>query len=235
MSALICPLSVKPSMIKKDYPLSIAATLLLNVLIMDQFFTGSSRMILGRLDGVLLLVGFGFFMYLAVKDALKSRAENLCIQEAETVIGYSMGKSILLSLVGLAGIIIGGDMTVNGAKEIARAFGLSEALIGLTIVAVGTSLPELVTSIVAARKGESDIALGNVVGSNIFNVFLILGLSSTILPMNVTKTYLYDVGLLTIVSILVYIPILLRKKIGRVMGTVMTCSYIAYTAYLIMR
>lgn len=235
MSALICPLSVKPSMIKKEYPLSIAATLLLNVLIMDQFFTGSSRMILGRLDGVLLLVGFGFFMYLAVKDALKSRAENLCIQEAETVIGYSMGKSILLSLVGLAGIIIGGDMTVNGAKEIARAFGLSEALIGLTIVAVGTSLPELVTSIVAARKGESDIALGNVVGSNIFNVFLILGLSSTILPMNVTKTYLYDVGLLTIVSILVYIPILLRKKIGRVMGAVMTCSYIAYTAYLIMR
>ena len=181
------------------------------------------------------LVGFGFFMYLAVKDALKSRAENLCIQEAETVIGYSMGKSILLSLVGLAGIIIGGDMTVNGAKEIARAFGLSEALIGLTIVAVGTSLPELVTSIVAARKGESDIALGNVVGSNIFNVFLILGLSCTILPMNVTKTYLYDVGLLTIVSILVYIPILLRKKIGRVMGAVMTCSYIAYTAYLIMR
>jgi cation:H+ antiporter len=131
--------------------------------------------------------------------------------------------------------IIGGDMTVNGAKEIARAFGLSEALIGLTIVAVGTSLPELVTSIVAARKGESDIALGNVVGSNIFNVFLILGLSSTILPMNVTKTYLYDVGLLTIVSILVYIPILLRKKIGRVMGAVMTCSYIAYTAYLIIR
>ena len=235
MSALICPLSVKPSMIKKDYPLSIAATLLLNVLIMDHLFTKSSRMVLGRLDGILLLMGFSVFMYLTVKDALKSRADNLCIQEAETAIGYSMGKSILISLVGLAGIIIGGDMTVNGAKEIARAFGLSESLIGLTIVAVGTSLPELVTSIVAAKKGESDIALGNVVGSNMFNVFLILGLSSTILPMNVTKTYMYDVGLLTIVSILVYIPILLRKKIGRIMGAIMTCSYIAYTAYLIMR
>lgn len=235
MSALICPLSVKPSIIKKDYPLSIVATLLLNVLIMDQLFTKSSQMVLGRLDGILLLFGFGIFMYLTVKDALKSRANNLCIQEAEAAIGYSMGKSILISIIGLSGIIIGGNMTVSGAKEIARAFGLSEALIGLTIVAVGTSLPELVTSIVAAKKGESDIALGNVVGSNMFNIFLILGLSSTILPMNVTLTYMYDVGLLTIVSILIYIPILFRKKIGRVMGAVMTCSYIAYTAYLILR
>lgn len=235
MSAMICPLSIKPSIIKKDYPLSIVAVLLLNVLIMDQLFTKNSPMTLGRLDGIFLLIGFGIFMYLTIKDAFKSRAKNLCVPEAETAIGYPMGKSILISLVGLAGIIIGGDMTVNGAKEIARAFGLSEALIGLTIVAVGTSLPELVTSIVAAKKGESDIAIGNVVGSNIFNIFLILGVSSTILPMNISKTYLYDVGLLTIVSILIYIPILLKKKIGRVMGTIMTCSYIAYTAYLIMR
>ena len=103
-----------------------------------------------------------------------------------------MGMSIFVSIVRLAGIVLGGDLTVNAAKEIARAFGLSEALIGLTIVALGTSLPELVTSIVAAQEGESDIGLGNVVGSNIFNIFLILGVSGSIFPMAVTNTYLHD-------------------------------------------
>ena len=112
---------------------------------------------------------------------------------------------------------------------------MSEALIGLTIVAIGTSLPELVTSIVAAKKGESDIALGNVVGSNLFNIFFILGCSATILPMHVSGTYIYDIGLLIIVSVLAFIPIAKSKKVGRVMGGVMTLAYVAYTVYLIMR
>lgn len=235
MSALICPLSVKQSMIKKDYPLSILAVLLLDILILDRTFWGRSQMTLGRMDGVLLLAGFALFMYLTVQEGSKKRKESLCAQETEISAKYTMPVSILLSLAGLVGIIFGGDMTVNGAKEIARALGLSEALIGLTIVAVGTSLPELVTSIVAARKGESDIALGNVVGSNIFNIFLILGLSSTILPMTVTETYMYDIGLLAVLSIAVFIPIALTRRIGRVMGSLMTCSYIFYTVYLIVR
>lgn len=235
MSAMICPLSVKQSMIKKDYPLSILAVLLLDILILDRVFKGSEKMTLGRTDGLLLLLGFAVFMYLTVQEGLKKRRESLCAQETEVSAKYTMPVSILLSLVGLAGIIAGGDMTVNGAKDIARAFGLSEALIGLTIVAVGTSLPELVTSIVAARKGESDIALGNVVGSNIFNIFLILGLSSTILPMTVTETYMYDIGLLAILSILIFIPIARNRRVGRFMGTLMTCSYVVYTVYLIVR
>ena len=111
-------------------------------------------------------------MYLTIQEGVKGRQESLDAGE-EIEVKYTMGMSIFVSIVGLAGIVLGGDLTVNAAKEIARAFGLSEALIGLTIVALGTSLPELVTSIVAAQKGESDIAMGNVVGSNIFNIFLI--------------------------------------------------------------
>lgn len=234
MSALICPLTVKLSMIKKDYPLSIVAVLLLGFLAMDQIFRKNVPMTLGRMDGIILLLAFAVFMYLTVQEGLKGRQESLAAQE-EIEVKYSMRVSILVSVLGLAGIILGGDMTVDGAKEIARAFGLSEALIGLTIVAVGTSLPELVTSIVAARKGESDISLGNVVGSNIFNIFMILGVSSSILPMTVAGTYMYDIGLLVLASILVFIPIAITKKVGRTMGAVMILSYVAYTAYLIMR
>lgn len=234
MSALLCPLTVKLSMIKKDYPISIIAAVLLGVLAMDQIFGKSSQMTLGRMDGIMLLTAFAIFMYLTVQEGLKGRQESLASQE-EIEVRYTMGMSILVSLIGLAGIIIGGDLTVDGAKEIARYFGLSEALIGLTIVALGTSLPELVTSIVAARKGESDISLGNVVGSNIFNIFLILGVSSTILPMTVTGTYMYDIGLLILVSVLIFVPIALTKKVGRAMGAAMILTYTAYTVYLIMR
>lgn len=234
MSALLCPLTVKLSMIKKDYPLSIAAVLLLGILAMDQIFRGTESMTLGRMDGIMLLLAFAFFMYLTVQEGLRGRQESLEAQE-EIEVKYTMGMSILVSVLGLAGIILGGDLTVDGAKEIARFFGLSEALIGLTIVAIGTSLPELVTSIVAAKKGESDISLGNVVGSNIFNIFLILGVSSSILPMTVTNTYLYDIGLLILVSIVIFIPIAVTKKVGRAMGALMVFSYVLYTAYLILR
>lgn len=234
MSALLCPLTVKMSMIKKDYPLSLLAVLLLGILALDPIFRGSRDMTLGRLDGIMLLLGFAVFMCLTVSEGLKGRKEA-ADNEEEIEIKYSLPISIVVSAAGLAGIIVGGQLTVDGAKDIARAFGLSEALIGLTIVAIGTSLPELVTSVVAARKGESDISLGNVVGSNIFNVFLILGISSTILPMTVTNTYMYDIGLLIIISVLVFIPIAITKKVGRAMGILMVGVYAAYTVYLIMR
>lgn len=234
MSALICPLTVKMSMIKKDYPLSIIAAVLLGILAMDQIFGKSNHMTLGRMDGIILLIAFAVFMYLTVQEGLKGRQASLDAQE-EIEVKYTLGMSILVSIIGLAGIILGGDLTVDGAKAIARAFGLSEALIGLTIVALGTSLPELVTSVIAARKGESDISLGNVVGSNIFNIFLILGVSSSILPMTVAGTYLYDIGLLILVSIIIFIPIALTRKVGRAMGSVMVLGYVAYAAYLIIR
>ena len=137
-------------------------------------------------------------------------------------------------VLGLACIVLGGQLAVNGATGIARMFGLSETLIGLTIVAMGTSLPELVTSIVAARKGQNDIAMGNVIGSNLFNIFLILGVSSVITPIPVQATSIVDCLFLIAISAVFYLPA--RKgKLGRVPGIAMVATYAVYTVYLIMR
>lgn len=231
-SAAITPIAVEKGIIKKDYPLSIFVSVLLGILSLDMFLFHTPAMTLGRIDGIILLIVFIFFMFTTLMDGFKQRSELI---ENNTDQNLSLWKSILICIMGLAGIIIGGNLSVDGAKEIARAFGLSEALIGLTIVAFGTSLPELVTSIIAAKKGESDIAIGNVIGSNIFNILLILGLSATILPMNVSNTYLYDIGILIIISLATFIPIAKTKKVSRGMGITMVITYILYTAYLILR
>ena len=228
-SAAITPIAVDKGMIKKDYPLSIFAAVLLGVLALDTIFFKADAMSLGRIDGIILLIAFAGFMVMTVKAGMEGRTEE------EEVEALPMMKSLIFIALGLAGIVWGGDLSVEGAKEIARFFGLSEAIIGLTIVALGTSLPELVTSIIAAKKGESDIAVGNVIGSNIFNIFLILGVSSAILPMNVSGTYLYDIGMLIAVMVLTYLPIAKTKKVSRGMGITMVLVYVAYTVYLIMR
>ena len=228
-SAAITPIVVDRGMIKRDYPLSIFATILLGVLAMDTIFFKADAMSLGRIDGIILLIAFAGFMVMTVKAGMEGRTDE------EEVEALPIAKSLVFIVLGLAGIVWGGDLSVEGAKEIARFFGLSEAIIGLTIVALGTSLPELVTSIIAAKKGESDIAVGNVIGSNIFNIFLILGTSSAILPMNVSSTYLYDIGMLIAVMVLTYLPIAKTKKVTRSMGITMVLVYIAYTVYLIMR
>lgn len=233
ISAVIFPLHVKTSMIKKDYPLSLLAAVLLGALAMDTLF-GKANMELGRMDGIILLAGFTAFMWMTVHQGMKGRAQSLESGE-EIEVNYTLGKSIFICVVGLAGIIIGGNLAVDGAKDIARAFGLSEAFIGLTIVAFGTSLPELVTSIVAAKKGESDISLGNVVGSNIFNIFLILGTSSAILPMQVANTYLYDIAILIAATVIFFIPIAKTKRVSKGVGAAMLTSYAAYMVYLFVR
>lgn len=231
-SAAITPVMVKKDIIKRDYPFSIIAAVLLGILSMDMIFVKAETMTIGRVDGIILLMLFVFFVVSIVRNGLRERNTNV---EESSNIDMPLWKSILIIVVGLAGIIIGGDLSVESAKDIARAFGMSEALIGLTIVAFGTSLPELVTSIVAARKGENDIAVGNVVGSNIFNILLILGLSATILPMNMSSTYLYDILILVVITAATYIPIAKTKKVGRPMGIIMVGVYLLYTIYLIMR
>ena len=228
-SAAITPIVVEKGIIKKDYPLSIFAAVLLGILSLDTILFKKAEMSLGRMDGIILLIAFAGFMYMTVKAGLENRTEE------EEVEAMPMMKALIFIVLGLVGIVIGGDVSVEGAKEIARFFGLSEAIIGLTIVALGTSLPELVTSVIAARKGESDIAVGNVIGSNIFNVFLILGVSATILPMTISSTYLYDMIMLIAVMVLTYLPIAKTKKVSRGMGITMVLVYVVYTAYLIMR
>ena len=228
LSAVICPLVMDKMLLRRDWPLSIfAAVLLLAAIAPDH--------VIARWEGAVLLVIFAVILSRQIKAALNDRAQ-LAAAEAEEA--AEMTKSPVLIWVnivlGLACIVLGGQLAVNGATGIARMFGLSETLIGLTIVAIGTSLPELVTSIVAARKGQNEIAMGNVIGSNLFNILLILGVSAVITPIPVQATSIIDCLFLIAISVVFYLPA--RKgKLGRLPGAVMAAMYVAYTAYLIMR
>jgi cation:H+ antiporter len=184
---------------------------------------------MSRSFGFFLL--FLFVLYMAV---LIFHAKQNPVKE-ETRDETSVGKNMLFLISGLIFIIAGGQVVVNSAKEIAGFFGMSETLIGLTIVAVGTSLPEFVTSVVASQKGETGIAVGNVVGSNIFNLLLILGASSTIHPIAVISASMYDMTLLIIVSTIVYLFCIKDRSISRREGIIMVLLYIADMAFAAIR
>lgn len=224
LSAVICPLVMDRTLLRRDWPLSVGAAVLLLVFI-------APDLKISRIEGLILLAIFAVVLGAQIRAALKNR-DALETEEDEVLMPPVMiGVNIVL---GLACIIIGGQMAVNGATGIARMFGLSETLIGLTIVAIGTSLPELVTSLVAARKGQNEIAMGNVIGSNLFNILLILGVSSAITPIPVQATSIVDCIVLIAVSVIFYLPAM-RGKLGRFPGAVMALSYVAYTVYLIVR
>ena len=220
-SSMILPILSDRDIIKRDMPLNIAITAALCVMLFD----GN----LSRLDAVILLVLFAGYMFILIRSALKNRVE----EPAQKILPW--GKSILFILLGLVGIVGGGQLVVNSAKTIAAALGMSETLIGLTVVAIGTSLPELVTSIVAARKGDSGIAMGNVVGSNIFNILFILGLAGVIKPMTADSAFFIDTGILIGVSFMMLLFAITKKKTSRTEGAISILVYIAYTAYIIMR
>ncbi|MEG0580410.1 MAG: calcium/sodium antiporter, partial [Niameybacter sp.] len=190
IAAMICPLVVKKSILIKEFPFTLLAAVVLFIMALDVVLGSGASNTISRTDGIMLLVLFGIFMYYLVEVALTARANASAEDEIESM---PLSKSMILSLVGIAGIVIGGKFVVDNASIIAKAWGMSESLVGLTIVAIGTSLPELVTSVVAAKKGESDIALGNVIGSSIFNIFLILGVSATINPIEMAGTIFIDI------------------------------------------
>lgn len=231
MSALIKPLKVSPSMIRKDFPFSIVAAIVLLVIAFDTVLGGQAAMTLSQGDGIILLIFFGIFMYTMITEALKARQ----VEVEEQTSRQPLWKSSILAIVGLVGIVAGGNFVVNSATDIARNFGLSENLIGLTIVAIGTSLPELVTSIVAAKKGKSDIALGNVVGSNLFNIFFVLGASALIHPIAVSILSIFDLAILIGVSVLLYLVIVKQQCVKKWFGVSMLLAYGAYTFYIIVR
>ena len=234
-SAAFCPIRVDKSIIKKDIPFSFIITLALIFLSFSVFPGVSADNVISRTDGLILLLFFSVFMYYTVQTALSSPLP----QEDKNNKIMPLWKQLLLIVIGLAGIVIGGDRTVEGAKEIALNFGMTESLVGLTIVAIGTSLPELVTSIVAARKGESDIAMGNVLGSNIFNILFVLGVSSVISPIKIAladvTNSMYDLIILSLITLLIYIPVVKTKKVSRLAGIIMVLTYVIYTAYIIIR
>lgn len=224
LSAVVCPLVMDRMLLRRDWPISLGAAVLLLVFI-------APDLTISRIEGVILLAVFAMVLGMQIRAALKNRDTLVGEEEEVPMRPLMIGINIVL---GLACIIIGGQLAVNGATGIARMFGLSETLIGLTIVAIGTSLPELVTSLVAARKGQNEIAMGNVIGSNIFNLLLILGVSATITPIPVQATSIIDALVLIGISVVFYLPAR-RGKLGRAPGAIMALTYVAYTAYLIMR
>ncbi|MDD3217673.1 MAG: calcium/sodium antiporter [Lachnospiraceae bacterium] len=235
VSAAIKPISVHASVLKRDFPVTIFITVLL--LLFSIPLTGNG--VIGRWEGALLLVIFVGYMVATVQSALESRKQSK--EESAEEASESQEKTLKpwLAVVYIAGGIVaikfGGDFVVNSASNIAATFGLSTHLIGLTIVALGTSLPELVTSIIAARKGESDLALGNVVGSNIFNILLVLGMSAALHPIGVDMYSVYDMLVLLVFSVIVYIFAYREKKVNRREGFVMIPMYLAFFVYIIVR
>lgn len=237
--SLIYPVPVEKGLLKRDYPVTIAVTVivLLGACFKTLFSTGwvqidmdSNVGLISRpLSIALLLLFIAYIVYLII-DAKKNPTE-----EDDDIDVLPLWKSVVLIIIGIMLIIGGGQAVVYAAKAIARTFGMTETLIGLTIVAVGTSLPELVTSIVAAKKGETGMAVGNVVGSNIFNMMFILGLSSLIQPIDVNMASLWDLMILVIVSIIVYIFSCTKRKIGKREGAIMLLIYLADMVFAILR
>ena len=224
--AVLCPLTVDGTTLKRDFPFSIVMAGLLMAL-------GGIDGVVGRFDGLLFLVLFVVFLLIMIYSAKKSRDNSA--PEADEYKIMPVWKCILYMVGGIAAIAAGGEMVVEGASDIARAFGMSENLIGMTIVALGTSLPELVTSVVAARKNELDMALGNVIGSNIFNILFVLGIASAISPVSYTNENLIDSAVLIVMSMIVLIFCLPKKRLIRWNGAAMLALYAGYTAYIFTR
>ena len=217
-AALVAPMVISPSTVKKDIPCSVLASILLAVLAFDGF--------LGRFDGILLLLGFAAFMAYTLVQSKAGKDD--VVKESSPV-----WKNILYIVFGLAGLVVGSNLFVDSASDVALSLGISEAVVGLTIVAGGTSLPELATSVVAARKGQSAIAIGNVIGSNVFNILLILGLTSAITPLEIEGITTIDMAVMLLSVILVWLFSRTRYTVERWEGGLLLVIYIGYLVWLI--
>lgn len=219
LSACIYPLFINPTIMKRDWPVSVAAAIMLLVMLFDLHIS--------RVEAFVLLGCFVVMLMVQIRDG--SQVEDDKKEEKDSFI-----KLLCFLGIGIVGIIAGGQLAVNGATSLAKQLGLSETLIGLTVVAIGTSLPELVTSLVAAKKGENEIAMGNIIGSNLFNVFCILGVSSALNPITVEATAIVDVSVLIGISFVFWI-ICKYRSLDKKLGFIMCLVYVLYTIYIIMR
>ena len=223
VAAMVAPMTILPSTIKKDVPVALVASVALTVMVL---MDGD----LSRVDAALLFVGFLIFMWITLRGAKGSHAIE---QEQVAPRGYSVLKSLLLLALGLACLVVGSNIFVDGAANVAQELGVSEAVIGLTIVAGGTSLPELATSVVAARKGNSGIAIGNVLGSNVLNILLILGAAGLICPMQVQGITLVDFAMMTISVLLLWLFSYTKLTVARWEGAVLTAIFLGYMGWLV--
>lgn len=236
-SALIRPLPIQRSIYFTEIPISLVATFMIGFLANANLFVQTSGLWISRYDGILLLLFFGLFMtYIFV--VARDKSNGLATERVnDEILIMSVKKSVIFMVIGIIALFVGGKWIVDGAVHMAREIGLSESFIGLTIIAVGTSLPELVTSMVAAKKGRADMAIGNVIGSNIFNIFWILGLSAVIkaLPFDVINNM--DILMLIFASTLLIFAVINGKKpvVSRFEGIVFVTVYVGYLTYLVLR
>ena len=224
VTALVCPMVISKSTVKKDIPFAVVGSALL--------FWFAFDLSIERWEAAVLFVGFIAFMLYTIREGKKGNVENTEPQD-ESVKEMPLWKSLLFIVLGIAGLVFGSDLFVDNAKAIATAWGVSEAVIGLTVVACGTSLPELATSVVAARKGQSALAIGNVLGSNVFNIFMIVGITGLISPMHGLEITYLDLGMMLGSIFLLWMFSYTKYKIERWEGAVLTLSIIAYISWLV--
>jgi len=229
VSAIIYPLTVQKNTQYKEIPLAVLAIVLVAIMGNDVFFDKAPQNMLTRIDGLVLLSFFIIFMYYTFQITTQDDAP------AESIEQQPLWKSVLYVIIGVAGLFLGGKYFVEGAVAVARILGMSDAVIGLTIVAVGTSLPELATSVVAAFQKKSDIAIGNVVGSNIINVFLILGITATIRPLPLHPLANIDLMVAILAALFLFLATFVvgKREIKRVEGIFFVACYVFYLAFLI--
>ena len=212
--AFMAGFKTNPEILKRDMPLNIIVTAILCIMLLDRH--------INHIEGIILLISMAI-------SALKNR------ETADECKILSLPKSLIFIIGGLISVIFGGTLVVDNACLIAKDFGVSENFIGLTIIAIGTSLPELVTSITATRKGDSGLALGNAIGSNLFNILFILGMSATICPLNVLSESIIDCIILLVSAVILYVFARTKKTMNRWEGIVCVFLYVGYTAYLLIR
>ena len=230
VTAMVSPIAIARQTVAKDMPFTVVASVLLMVFALDRFESFSLwGNVISRLDGILLLLGFAAFMYYTFTVARQSdsRDEKADKKPASVVL------CLVLLVAGLALLVAGSELFVRNASSLAAALGVSEGVIGLTIVAGGTSLPELATSIVAARKGRSALAIGNVIGSNVFNILLILGLTATVCPMQIGDITMIDMGMMVASMLLLWLFSFTKLTVARWEGAVLTAVYLGYLAWLL--
>ena len=219
--AFMAGFKTNPEILKRDMPLNIIVTAILCIMLLDRH--------INHIEGIILLISMAVYIAVMVISALKNR------ETADECKILSLPKSLIFIIGGLIAVIFGGTLVVDNACLIAKDFGVSENFIGLTIIAIGTSLPELVTSITATRKGDSVLALGNAIGSNLFNILFILGMSATICPLNVLSESIIDCIILLVSAVILYVFARTKKTMNRWEGIVCVFLYVGYTAYLLIR
>jgi cation:H+ antiporter len=230
--AVIRPITLQVSTIYKEIPFSLLAAIVLLIIVSENYLGGiAAQSAISRADGLILLAFFIIFIYYTFSSARNQPPESTGIKD------WKMGRSVLVVLLGITTLILGGKLLVNGAVDIATILGVSEAVIGLTIVSVGTSVPELSTSIVAARKNRPDIAVGNVIGSNIFNIFFILGCSASVYSFQFSEHLFVDLIVCAVSSLLVFIFMFIgtRRTLSKMDGIFFLVLYLIYLLYLLLR